>query len=92
MYLLYFSCPDMAIGQAQSTFYIPKAPQIVQQLMITLTQTEQQVYAAVMASDEIARLQVEIQVVANALRYDHDYFNLHIHNYTTYQPLVNYSK
>ena len=53
MYLLYFSCPDMAIGQAQSTFYIPKAPQIVQQLTITLTPPEQQVYTAVMASDEI---------------------------------------
>ena len=72
MYLLYFSCPDIAIGQAQSKFFVPKAPQTVQPLMITLTQTEQQVYAAVMASDEIARLQVEIQAVANALRYDHD--------------------
>ena len=53
MYLLYFSCPDMAIGQTQCTFYILKVPHIVQQLMITLTQAEQQVYTAVMASDEI---------------------------------------
>ena len=92
MYLLYFSCPDMAIGQAQSTFYILKVPHIVQRLAITLTPPKQQVYTAVMASDEILRLQVEIQVTADALRYDHDYFNLRIHNCTTYQPLVNYSK
>ena len=45
-----------------------------------------------MASDEITRLQVEIQVAADVLRYYHDYFNLRIHNYTTYQLLVNYSK
>ena len=82
----------MAIGQAQCTFYVPKAPQIVQQLTITLTPPKQQVYAAVMASDEITRLQVEIQVAADVLRYYHDYFNLRIHNYTTYQLLVNYSK
>ena len=92
MYLLYFSCPDMAIGQMQATFYVLKVPHIVQQLTITLTQAEQQVYNAVMTSDEILRLQVEIQVAADALRYDHDYFNLRVHNYTTYQPLVNYSK
>ena len=92
MYLLYFSCPDMAIGQMQSTFYVPKVPHIVQRLTITLTPPEQQVYNAVMTSDEILRLQVEIQVAADALRYDHDYFNLRVHNYTTYQPLVNYSK
>ena len=92
MYLLYFSCPDMAIGQTQATFYIPKVPHIVQQLTITLTQAEQQVYNAVMTSDEILQLQVEIQVAADVLRYDHDYFNLRVHNYTTYPPLVNYSK
>ena len=92
MYLLYFSCPDMAIGQAQCTFYVPKAPQIVQQLTITLTQPKQGVYNAVMASPEIARLHIEIQAAAYALKYDHDYFNLRIHNYTTYQPLVNHSK
>ena len=82
----------MAIGQTQATFYVPKVPHIVQQLLITLTQAEQQVYNAVMTSDEILRLQVEIQAVADALRYDHDYFNLRVHNYTTYPPLVNYSK
>ena len=92
MYLLYFSCPDMAIGQTQATFYVPKVPHIVQLLMITLTPAKQQVYTAVMTSDEILRLQVEIQAVADVLRYDHDYFNLRVHNYTTYQPLVNYSK
>ena len=53
MYLLYFSCADMAIGQTQATFYIPKVPHIVQRLPITLTQAEQQVYNAVMTSDEI---------------------------------------
>ena len=53
MYLLYFSCPDMAIRQTQATFYIPKVPHIVQRLTITLTQAEQQVYNAVMTSDEI---------------------------------------
>ena len=82
----------MAIGQTQATFYIPKVPHIVQRLLITLTQAKQQVYNAVMTSDEILRLQVEIQAVADALRYDHDYFNLRVHNYMTYQPLVNYSK
>ena len=82
----------MAIGQTQATFYIPKVPHIVQQLPITLTQAEQQVYNAVMTSDEILRLQVEVQVAADALRYDHDNFNLRVHNYMTYQPLVNYSK
>ena len=46
MYLLYFSCPAMGIGQTQGTFYIPKQPHIVQQLRITLTQAEQQVYNA----------------------------------------------
>ena len=92
MYLLYFSCPDMAIRQTQATFYVPKVPHIVQRLMITLTQAKQQVYNAVMTSDEILCLQVEIQVAADALRYDHDYFNLCVHNYTTYPPLVNYSK
>ena len=92
MYLLYFSCPDMAIGQMQATFYVPKVPHIVQRLTINLTPAEQQVYTAVMTSDEILQLQVEIQAAADALRYDHDYFNLRVHNYTTYQPLVNYSK
>ena len=92
MYLLYFSCPDMAIGQTQTTFYIPKQPHIVQRLPITLTPAEQQVYNTVITSNEIRRLQVEIQVAANALRYDHDYFNLRVHNYMTYPPLVNYSK
>ena len=82
----------MAIGQTQATFYVPNVPHIVQRLPITLTLAEQQVYNAVMTSDEILRLQVEIQVAANALRYDHDYFNLCVHNYMTYQPLVNYSK
>ena len=82
----------MAIGQTQATFYIPKVPHIVQRLPITLTQAEQQVYNDVMTSDEILRLQVEIQAAADVLRYDHDYFNLHVHNYMTYQPLVNYSK
>ena len=53
MYLLYFSCADMAIGQTQATFYILKVPHIVQRLLITLTQAEQQVYNAVMTSDEI---------------------------------------
>ena len=43
MYLLYFSCPAMGIGQTQGTFYIPKQPHIVQRLPITLTQAEQQV-------------------------------------------------
>ena len=92
MYLLYFSCPDMAIGQMQATFYIPKVPHIVQRLTITLTQAKQQVFNAVMTSGEILQLQVEIQAAADALRYDHDYFNLRVHNYTNYQPLVNYSK
>ena len=82
----------MAIGQTQATFYVPKVPHIVQQLPITLTQAEQQVYNDVMTSDEILRLQVEIQAAADALRYVHDYFNLRVHNYMTYQPLVNYSK
>ena len=92
MYLLYFSCPAMGIRQTQGTFYVPKHPHIVQQLPITLTPAEQQVYNAVMNSNAILRLQVEIQVAADALRYDHDYFNLHVHNYMTYPPLVNYSK
>ena len=82
----------MGIGQTQATFYVLKQPHIVQQLPITLTQAEQQVYNTVMTSDQILRLQVEIQVAADALRYDHDYFNLRVHNYMTYQPLVNYSK
>ena len=43
----------MAIRQTQATFYVPKVPHIVQQLPITLTQAEQQVYNAVMNSDEI---------------------------------------
>ena len=92
MYLLYFSCPDMAIGQTQATFYIPKVPHIVQRLPITLTPAEQQIYNNVMISNEILRLQVEIQAAADALRYDHDYFNLRVHNYMMYPPLVNYSK
>ena len=82
----------MGIGQTQATFYVPKQPHIVQQLPITLTQAEQQVYNTVMTSNEILRLQVEIQVAADALRYDHDYFNLRAHNYMAYPPLVNYSK
>ena len=82
----------MAIGQTQATFYVPKVPHIVQGLPITLTQAKQQVYNAVMNSDEILQLQVEIQVAADALRYDHDYFNLHVHSYMTYPALVNYSK
>ena len=82
----------MAIRQTQATFYIPKVPHIVQRLPITLTQAKQQVYNAVMNSNEILQRQVEIQVAADALRYDHDYFNLRVHNYMTYQPLVNYSK
>ena len=92
MYLLYFSCPDMAIRQTQATFYILKVPHIVQRLLITLTPAEQQVYNDVMTSNEILRLQVEIQVAADALRYDHDYFNLCVQNYMMYPPLVNYSK
>ena len=82
----------MGIGQTQGTLYVPKQPHIVQRLSITLTQAEQQVYNAVMNSNAILRLQVEIQAAAYALRYDHDYFNLRIHNYMTYPPLVNYSK
>ena len=82
----------MGIGQTQATFYVPKQPHIVQQLPITLTQAEQEVYNTVMTSNEILRLQVEIQVAADKLRYDHDYFNLHVHNYMAYPPLVNYSK
>ena len=82
----------MAIGQTQATFYVLKVPHIVQRLLITLTQAKQQVYNAVMNSDEILRLQVEIQAAADALRYDHDYFNLRVHNYMTYPALVNYSK
>ena len=92
MYLLYFSCADMGIGQIQATFYVPKQPHIVQRLPITLTQAEQQVYNRVMTSNEILQLQVEIQAAADALRYDHDYFNLRVHNYMTYPPLVNHSK
>ena len=82
----------MGIGQTQGTFYVPKQPHIVQQLPITLTPPEQQVYNAVMTSNQILRLQVEIQAAADALRYDHDYFNLRVHNYMNYPPLVNYSK
>ena len=82
----------MGIGQTQATFHVSKQPHIVQQLPITLTQAEQQVYNTVMTSNEILRLQVEIQVAADALRYDHDYFNLRVHNYMAYPPLVNYSK
>ena len=82
----------MGIGQTQATFYVPKQPHIVQRLLITLTQAKQQVYNRVMTSNEILRLQVEIQVAADALRYDHYYFNLHVHNYMTYPPLVNHSK
>ena len=82
----------MGIGQTQVTFYVPKQPHIVQRLLITLTQAEQQVYNTVMTSNEILRLQVEIQAAADALRYDHDYFNLRVHNYMNYPPLVNYSK
>ena len=82
----------MGIGQTQATFYIPKQPHIVQRLLITLTPPKQQVYNAVMNSNAILQLQVEIQVAADALRYDHDYFNLRVHNYMTYPPLVNYSK
>ena len=59
---------------------------------ITLTPAEQQVYNAVMNSNAILRLQVEIQAAADSLKYDHDYFNLCLHNYMTYPPLVNYSK
>ena len=92
MYLLYFSCPAMGIRQTQGTFYVPKKPLIVQRLPITLTPAEQQVYNAVMNSNAILQLQVEIQAAADALRYDHDYFNLLVHNYMTYPPLVNYSK
>ena len=92
MYLLYFSCPAMGIRQTQGTFYVPKQPHIVQQPPITLTPPEQQVYNAVMTSNQILQLQVEIQVAADALRYDHDYFNLRVHNYMNYSPLVNYSK
>ena len=73
-------------------FYILQSPQIVQQLTVTLTQPEQQVYNAVMASHEICHLRVEIQTAASALRYDHDFFNLRVHNYTTHPALVNYSK
>ena len=82
----------MGIGQTQGTFYVLKQPQIVQQLPITLTQAKQQLYNKVMTSNQILRLQVEIQVAADALRYDHDYFNLRVHNYMNYPPLVNYSK
>ena len=82
----------MGIGQTQATFYIPKQPHIVQRLLITLTQAKQQVYNTVMTFNEILRLQVEIQVAADALRYDHDYFNLGVHNYMTHPPLVNHSK
>ena len=82
----------MAIGQTQATFYVLKVPHIVQRLLITLTQAKQQVYNAVINSDEILQLQVEIQAAADALRYDHDYFNLRVHNYMTYPALVNYSK
>ena len=53
MYLLYFSCPAMGIRQTQGIFYIPKQPHIVQQLLITLTPPEQQVYNAVMTSNQI---------------------------------------
>ena len=74
-------------GQGECTFYVLQVPQTVQQLMITLTPPELQVYNAVMASAEI-----EIQTAAYALKYDHDFVNLFSHNYTGYQPLVNYSK
>ena len=82
----------MGIGQTQGTFYVLKQPHIVQRFPITLTQAEQQVYNTVMTSSQILRLQVEIQVAADALKYDHDYFNLRVHNYMNYPPLVNYSK
>ena len=79
-------------GQGECTFYILQVPRTVQQLTINLTPPELQVYNAVMASAEIARLRVEIQTAAYALKYNHDFFNLLSHNYTTYQPLVNHSK
>ena len=82
----------MGIGQTQGTFYVPKQPHIVQRLPITLTQAKKQVYNAVMNSNAILWLQVEIQAAGDALRYDHDYFNLRVHNYMNYPPLVNYSK
>ena len=82
----------MDSGLAQCTFYIPQSPRIVQQLTVTFTPPEQAVYNAVMASHDICHLRVEIQTVASALRYDHDFFNLRVHNYTTYPALVNYSK
>ena len=81
----------MAIRQVECTFYVSKEPHIIQRIKITLTPGEQQVYNAVMASADIQRLQVEIQVAADALRFEHDYLNLRVHNYMTYQPLVNYS-
>ena len=82
----------MATGPTQATFYVPKAPRIVAQLTITLKPQEQQVYLAVMGSADITHLGVEIQVAAWAMRYDHDFFNLHEFNYTNYPNLENQSK
>ena len=63
MYLLYFSCPAMGIGQTQGTFYVPKQPHIVQRLPITLTQAEQQVYNAVMNSNASATTVINVALI-----------------------------
>ena len=82
----------MATGQGQSTFYVPQSPRVVPQLTINLTPVEQGVYNTVMATATIVRTRVEIEATAWGLKYDHDFFNLHEHNFTTYPALVNYSK
>ena len=82
----------MATGQGQSTFYVPRSPRVVVQLTINLTPAELGVYNTLMAMATIAHTRVEIEATALGLKYDHDFFNLCEHNFTTYPALVNYSK
>ena len=45
-----------------------------------------------MGTRTIVHTRVEIEAAAWGLKYDHDFFNLCEHNFTTYPALVNYSK
>ena len=82
----------MGTGQTECTFYIPQAPQTVDELPITLTQLEQSIYDQVARSPDIEQMVVEFHTMAHALLYDHDFFSILEHNHTNYPPLVTYSK
>ena len=56
----------MGLGQTQCTYYVPQLPRTIDQLQINLTQLEQTVYNRVIASADLAHMDIEFQAMAHA--------------------------